>query len=98
MLFFETGFITVSPGNTRLITHSLHNMEKVCSSSCCPFAGHYVGAWATIFPHRNQGRISTYKFLVPYLSMRVKFTNQENNGKSRTLRINMVFVCYLLLK
>ena len=33
MLFLETDFITFSPGNTRLITHSLHNMEKVYFSS-----------------------------------------------------------------
>ena len=42
-----------------------------------------------------QGWISPYKFLVPCLSLRVKFTNQQINEKS--FRDKHAFVCYLLL-
>ena len=42
-----------------------------------------------------QGWISPYKFLVPCMSLRAKFTNQQINGKSRTSETNMVlYVIY----
>ena len=43
----------------------------------------------------SQRWISPYKFLVPCLSLRVKFTSQQINGKSRTSETNMVlYVIY----
>ena len=46
----------------------------------------------------DQGRISPYKFLAPCLSVRIEFTNQQTNEKSRTFRATHGFLSYLLLK
>ena len=41
------------------------------------------------------GSVAKFKFLVPCLSLRAKFTNQQINGKSRTSEANMVlYVIY----